>query len=134
MSLKEIPPGGICLSSFLIVRDDGRVLMGMIDAGAPWDHLGALDSKRIEMHSKGWMLPSSHLIVHESPQRAAKRIAVEQLELPDLVITEPRVVSEVYPPRYFPDQSEHWDLEFISFASSKAEKIPLKTVAFRELR
>jgi hypothetical protein len=134
MSLKEIPPGGLCLSAFLIVRDlSERVLMGKIDPEAPWDHLGALDPRRIELHSKGWMLPSSHLIVHESPQDAARRIAEEQLELPELIISEPKVVSEVYPPRYFPDLADHWDLEFLFFSSCPADKIPKKSRAFKEL-
>jgi hypothetical protein len=135
MSLKEIPLGGLCLSSFLVVRDiSSNVLMGRIDPDAPWDHVGALDPFRIRIHSKGWMLPSSHLIVHESPQDAARRIAAEQLEVTDLVISEPKVVSEVYPPKLFPDLNEHWDLEFISFASSDASGIPSRSRAFRELR
>lgn len=108
--------------------------MGKIDPEAPWDHLGALDSARIQIHSKGWMLPSSHLIVHESPQSAAARIAREQLELNGLVISEPKVISEVYPPKYFPDLNEHWDLEFISFSSCDAKTMPSRSRAFKELR
>jgi hypothetical protein len=132
MSLKEIPPGGLCLSAFLIAQDDqGRVVMGKLDPQAPWDHIGALDPKRIELHRKGWMLPASHLMVHESPQAAIKRVASEQLELQDLRISDPKIVSEVYPPRYFPDLAEHWDLEFISFASVRS--IQLRTRAFLEL-
>jgi hypothetical protein len=133
MSLREIPPGGLCLSAFLIVRSrTGKVLMGKIDPQAPWDNLGALDPVRIQLHSKGWMLPSSHLIVHESPQEALKRIALEQLEISDLEISDLKVVSEVCPPRYFPDMNEHWDLEFISFATR--DEVPSRSTAFKELR
>src|SRR5206468_4725043 len=64
-----------------------------------WDHIGALDPSRVEAHSHGWMLPSSHLIFRESPDDAARRIAREQLELPDLALTGPTVVSEVYTPK-----------------------------------
>jgi ADP-ribose pyrophosphatase YjhB (NUDIX family) len=135
MSLREIPLGGICLSTFLVIRDkSGRVLMGKIDPAAPWDHLGALDTPRIELYRNGWMLPSSHLIVRESPQDGASRIAKEQLEIVDLSISEPKVVSEVYPPRAFPDLDEHWDLEFIFFAQTEEENLPSKTKAFKELR
>jgi len=135
MSLKEIPQGGLCLSAFLVIHDeDGRVLMGKIDTEAPWDHLGALDPQRIELHRSGWMLPSSHLIVHESPQAAAARIAKEQLELEDLVLSDPKVVSEVYPPRYFPDLHEHWDIEFIFSSILPKEKVLTKTRAFREIK
>ena len=87
VTLREIPLGGLCLSAFLVLRDEhDRFLMGKIDPDAPWDHLGALDRRRIEEHRKGWMLPSSHLIVHESPKDAAMRIAKEQLELDGLCL------------------------------------------------
>ena len=135
MSLKEIPEGGLCLSAFLVVSDSGQrknILMGHIDPYASWDHIGALDPKRIEIHSKGWMLPSSHLIVHESPQEAARRIANEQLELREIEISEPKVVSEVYPPKFFPDFKDHWDLEFIFRSVSSV--VPSRTAAFRELK
>ena len=108
--------------------------MGKIDTEAPWDHLGALDPKRIELHRKGWMLPSSHLIVHESPREAATRIAKEQLDLDELALSEPKVVSEVYPPKYFPDIDEHWDIEFIFSSVIPKEEIPTKTSAFREIK
>lgn len=108
--------------------------MGKINPEAPWDHIGALDPARIELHRKGWMLPSSHLILHESPQDAFRRIASEQLEMPELPISEPWVVSEVYRPKNFADLDEHWDIEFISFASREADGLPRRTLAFAELR
>jgi hypothetical protein len=86
--ISEIPAGGFCLSSFLVITEQepqavssSKVLMGHLDPNAPWDHIGALDKSRVEVHSKGWMLPSSHLIFGESPQTSATRIASEQLEL-----------------------------------------------------
>jgi hypothetical protein len=135
MSLKEIPLGGLCLSVFLVLRDEiGSVLLGKIDPGAPWDYLGALDSQRIELYRKGWMLPASHLIVHESPHAAALRIAREQLELGEIALSDPRIVSEVYPPKYFPDFNEHWDLEFIFISILTKERVPSNTHAFKEIK
>ena len=106
----------MCLSSFLVLRKDGdrkSVLMGHLNPNAPWEHIGALDPSRVEAHSKGWMLPSSHLIIHESPKEAACRIAREQLGIPDLELSETKIFSEVYTPRRFPNLQSHWDLEFI---------------------
>lgn len=114
--MPEVPEGGLCLSAFLILTEPGhpdRVLMGHLDPSAPWDHIGALDPSRTAVHSKGWMLPSSHLILNESPEEAAHRIAAEQLERPEVTFAEPRVVSEVYTPKRFPGIARHWDLEFI---------------------
>src|SRR5439155_21845238 len=85
LQTREIPEGGICLSAFVILSDSGhrdRVLMGHLDPSAGWDHIGALDSERAAVNSKGWMLPSSHLLLGESPQVAADRILKEQLGLP----------------------------------------------------
>ncbi len=117
MTMKEAPTGGLCLSCFLVVSEGenkGRILMGRLDPEAPWDHLGALDSSRAAIHSNGWMLPSSHLMVYESPQEAALRIQKEQLELAEFIeLSEPKVVSEVYIPKQSANLPRHWDIEFI---------------------
>jgi ADP-ribose pyrophosphatase YjhB (NUDIX family) len=108
--VKEIPQGGFCISAFLIISQSGhpgRVLMGRINKKAAWDHLGALDPGRVERHSKGLMLPSSALILGESPQDAAQRILKEQLGIGDQRLEGPHVFSEVYGPE------NHWDLQFL---------------------
>jgi ADP-ribose pyrophosphatase YjhB (NUDIX family) len=105
--------------------------MGHLNPKAPWDHIGALDASRVEVHSKGWMLPSSHLLVHESPQEAAKRIIREQLEI-DLRVSGPDVVSETYTPRRFPDLPRHWDIEFI-FKGKTSQDHVTKPFAWSEL-
>ncbi len=79
------------------------------------------------------MLPASHLIVKESPQAAAQRIAREQLELPGLALGEPRVVSEVYAPRRFPENPAHWDLEFVFRGELDVGSLP-HPAAWTELR
>ena len=108
--MSEIPEGGICLSVFVVLskkKNSNIVLMGSINKKARWDHIGALDNERVQRHGKGWMLPSSHLILGEGPQHAAKRILREQLGLTKQRIEGPRVFSEVYGPL------RHWDLEFV---------------------
>jgi ADP-ribose pyrophosphatase YjhB (NUDIX family) len=120
LTTREVPDGGLCLSSFLLIREStnpNTVLMGHLNPQAPWDHIGALDESRIQIHRKGWMLPSSHLMIHESPQEAASRIAREQLCLEDLRFSEPKVVSEVYSPKRFHNLPDHWDIEFVFSAS-----------------
>jgi ADP-ribose pyrophosphatase YjhB (NUDIX family) len=140
-SITEIPAGGVCLSAFLILTPTGdptKVLMGRMNPQAPWDHLGALDPSRVEVHSRGWMLPSSHLIFQESPGDAARRIAREQLELPDLRFSKPEVVSEAYTPKRFPNAPTHWDIEFLFRGELPAGDLPhpaaWREVAFVDLR
>ena len=124
--MPEPPAGGLCLSAFLVITDEwnpNSVLMGHLNTKAPWDHIGALDPSRVEVHSKGWMLPSSHLLLYEPPHEAAKRILREQLEI-DLALSGPHVVSETYTPKRFPNLPRHWDMEFIFKGKMSKEDIP----------
>jgi ADP-ribose pyrophosphatase YjhB (NUDIX family) len=129
----EIPEGGLCLSSFLIITEGGRVLMGHLNPRAPWDHIGALDAERARVHSKGWMLPSSHLMLLESPQEAAQRVLEEQLGMQGITLFDPKVVAEVGTPKRFPGLPRHWDFEFI-FRGKAPRGSPPKHEAWSELR
>jgi ADP-ribose pyrophosphatase YjhB (NUDIX family) len=136
--MKEIPDGGMCLSSFLVISEQDNpkeVLMGRLNPKAPWDHIGALDEGRIQAHSKGWMLPSSHLIIHESPQEAAVRILREQIGIASSIValSDPKVVSEVSTPRRFPNLPHHWDIEFIFRGTLARSRVP-KSDAWVDLK
>ncbi|HEV2390116.1 MAG TPA: hypothetical protein VGS04_05255, partial [Nitrososphaerales archaeon] len=79
--MNSVPEGGMCISAFLVISKKGAkedVLMGKINKNAEWDHIGALDGKRLERFASGWMLPSSHLMLFETPEGAARRILREQ--------------------------------------------------------
>ena len=107
---REIPEGGMCLSSFVILSQRGRphhIVMGKVNTKAPWDHFAALDPERAEKASRGWMLPSSHLLLFESPQEAAQRILREQLSINDQELSKPFTFSEAYGP------NNHWDFHFV---------------------
>lgn len=126
--MSVIPEGGLCLSAFLIISKKGspnHVLMGRLNRDAPWDHIGALDQERVQRHSDGWMLPSSHLILGEGPKEAAERILNEQLGLTDQIVNGPLLFSEIY------GSKNHWDLEFV-FLGERAEAPSHE--AWRELK
>ena len=110
VTTREIPGGGFCLSAFVVLNETGhadRILMGHLNPSEPWDHIGALDAERAQANSQGWMLPSSHLQIGESPEAAAERILKEQLGLPTQNLRGPFVYSEIY------GAKNHWDLEFV---------------------
>lgn len=135
--MTEVPDGGLCLSTFLVLVDaksPGSVLMGHLNSNAPWDHIGALDQKRLEMFSKGWMLPSSHLILYESPIDAASRIMKEQLGIESLSLSEPKVFSDLRE-RDEPDvgRVQHWDIGFIFKGELRREDLP-RPKAWTQLR
>jgi len=126
--MRKMPEGGMCISAFMIVSKEGEpgsILMGKIDKNANWDHIGALDKKRVERHSNGWMLPSSHLILYETPEGAARRILREQLHLKDMKITGPLTFVDTS------GNENHWDIGFIFLG--ERETVP-KSDAWRELR
>jgi ADP-ribose pyrophosphatase YjhB (NUDIX family) len=125
----------MCLSTFVVLTETGsptRVLLGHLNKEARWDHIGALDPERVQVHSTGWMIPSSHLILKESPHESARRILKEQLELEDVQLSEPMVVSETYTPRRFPELPSHWDLEFIFRGELPKGTLP-RAPAWKEL-
>ncbi len=125
----------MCLSAFVVLTEAGspnHVLLGHLNSNANWDHIGGLDSERVTAHSNGWMIPSCHLLLKESPQEAARRVLDEQLGLKDVALSEPKVVSEVYAPKRFPDLPSHWDLEFIFRGVLPRRELPTVT-AWKEL-
>jgi ADP-ribose pyrophosphatase YjhB (NUDIX family) len=133
--MPEVPEGGLCLSAFLVITDTqnpNSVLMGHLNPAARWDHIGALDPSRVAAHSKRWMLPSSHLMLYESPQEAAKRILKEQIGIDDLQLQGPHVISETNTPKSSPKPTRHWDIEFIFKGRISKDQLP-KTGAWSEL-
>jgi hypothetical protein len=107
---------GLCLSSFLVLTDAAepyQVLVGKINPTGPWDHLAGLEPERVRLHMGGWILPASQLLLRESPDEAAHRLLAEMLGGIDPTLEAPRVMSEVYAPRLYPDARQHWDLSFL---------------------
>jgi ADP-ribose pyrophosphatase YjhB (NUDIX family) len=126
--MNTVPPGGMCISAFLVISKKGEpenVLMGRINKNAEWDNIGALDEKRVERFASGWMLPSSHLILFETPEGAARRILREQLGIRN---------QPLHGPMTFADTSgtaNHWDLGFVF--TGERESAP-SSAAWDELR
>jgi ADP-ribose pyrophosphatase YjhB (NUDIX family) len=126
--MDAVPEGGMCISAFLVISkrgEPGSVLMGRLNKNAEWDHIGALDGKRLERFSSGWMLPSSHLILFETPEGAARRILREQLGTKDQALSGPLTFADTS------GTANHWDLGFIF--TGERESTPSST-AWDDLR
>ena len=126
--MNAVPLGGMCISAFLVISKKDRpgdVLMGMINKNAEWDHIGALNGKRLERFASGWMLPSSHLILFETPEGAARRILREQLGIRNQHLQGPMTFADTS------GTSNHWDLGFIF--SGESESAP-SNAAWDELK
>jgi len=108
--MNTVPQGGMCISAFLVIskKDEPKsVIMGRINKNAEWDHIGALDGKRLERFASGWMLPSSHLILFETPEGAARRILREQLGIRNQALQGPLTFADTS------GTANHWDLGFV---------------------
>ena len=108
--MRSVPEGGMCISAFLVISrkgEPGSILMGRINKNAGWDHIGAVNQKNLERFASGWMLPSSHLILFETPEGAARRILREQLGIRNQALEGPLTFADTS------GTSNHWDLGFI---------------------
>ena len=135
-----VPENGMCLSAYLVVRpkdDDRKVLLGRLDPSAPWMWIGALDPPRLSRIGTAWMLPSSQLLLFESPRDAARRIAREQLDTELDAFEGAEFFSEAYPSAARPTGDPHWDLHFVFRARwpsrSPPRAYPWKELAFVDL-
>ena len=120
--MSSVPEGGMCISAFLVISkrgEPGSVLMGRINKNAEWDHIGALNGKRLERLASGWMLPSSHLILFETPEGAARRILREQLGIKNLKLHGPTTFADTSTAR-FSGTPNHWDIGFIFTAERES--------------
>ena len=136
----EVPDNGMCLSVFLVLSppgDPGAVLLGKVDPTADWWEVGALDPKRVESIGERWMLPSSQLLLFESPADAARRILKEQLATPPIPLDGPLVFSDPSARPGTPGHDPHWDVHFVyrgTWSSSTVPAAPAwKHLEFREV-
>ena len=108
--MNTLPQGGMCISAFLVISkkgEPGNVLMGRINKNSEWDHIGAIPKKKLEGFASGWMLPSSRLMLFETPEGAVRRKLREQLGIKNQALGGPLTFSETS------GASNHWDLGFI---------------------
>ncbi|HKW04173.1 MAG TPA: NUDIX domain-containing protein [Nitrososphaerales archaeon] len=126
--MSTVPGGGMCLSVFLILwrNTKNNILLGKVNKDYDWIRIGALDNEGAQRVGSRWMLPSSHLLIYESPDDGAKRVLSEQLGIEDtgIELNNPRVFSEVYDSPKF-EIKNHWDVEFV-FTGEMKENLPTK--------
>jgi len=109
----HVPKGGTCLSSFLIMRAKGGILVGKMAKPEIWvEKFLVGESYAPEAVNSGkWVLPASHLKFGESPEDAATRIVTEQLQAKKTKLTLLQVQSHVSDPS--DPEAAHWDICFV---------------------
>ncbi len=136
VGVSPVPEDGLCLSAFLLLSPTDapdRVLVGRVAPRAEWGELAALDPARVAAFGGGWMLPACQLVVYESPEEAARRIAREQLGVAGFRPGPPTVLSEAYARPTSQPHEFHWDLSFLfrgTYPGTQPPSLPI----WKELR
>ena len=80
----NVPPSGVCLSSFVSIGDGRNILLGKVAKPEVWVEKFFLSEQYApSVASSGkYVLPGSHLAWYESPLQAAERVIKEQTLLP----------------------------------------------------
>jgi len=110
----NVPKGGTCLSSFLVMRGKGGILVGKMAKPELWvEKFLVGESYAPKYVSSGkWVLPASHLQFGESPEDAATRILSEEVQAKKTKLRLLQVQSHL---SQDPNDSEaaHWDICFV---------------------
>lgn len=112
---QNIPKGGTCISSFLILKGKNGILVGKMAKPEIWVErfmVGEAFAPKYAASNK-WLLPASHLIYGEKPEDAAKRILNEQLHLKNTKLSLLQVQSHLRSQDPTDPDAAHWDLCFV---------------------
>jgi ADP-ribose pyrophosphatase YjhB (NUDIX family) len=110
----NVPKGGTCLSSFLLVKSKGGVLVGKMTKPEIWVQrflVGEMFAPKYAASGK-WLLPASHLKYGEKPEDAAMRVLVEQVGIPKSKLSLVQVQSHLAQDPNDPEAA-HWDICFV---------------------
>jgi 8-oxo-dGTP pyrophosphatase MutT (NUDIX family) len=135
VDVSVVPSDGMCLSVFLVFRTSDRhdrVLLGKVDPSAAWRELSALGPDRLGRLLNLWLLPACQLMLFESPDAAARRVAEEQLGIPLEEVPRPRVFSETSARAGMEGRDPHWDLHYV-YELPWPEGRPLRAAPWKEL-
>ena len=115
-TLFHTPEEGVCLSAFVVARRGSAILLGRPRAAGAWPEKGGFPRFRAEGLEKdeSWLLPATHLLMEESPDHAARRVAREWAGLRGT----PRFVEVQSHPQSAGRwrqgrKNHHWDLCFV---------------------
>ena len=114
---QNVPPGGVCLSSFVLVRKGGSILVGKMARPEVWIERFFVGENFAPEYagSNKYLLPARHLAWYESPLAAAADILQEQLKsrTTKKSIKLLDVQSHLRGDPNSKEQPAHWDICFV---------------------
>ncbi len=121
---RNVPAGGVCLSSFVLVRNGRDVLVGKMAKPEVWIDRFFVGEKFAPdyLASGKYLLPARHLAWYESPSAAAQSILRDQvrLRIPSRNLRLVDVQSHVRGDVKSSKQPPHWDICFVYEAKVSA--------------
>ncbi len=129
---ENVPPGGVCLSSFVLVRNGENILVGKMAKPEVWMERFFVGEKFAPVYASSdrYLLPARHLAWYESPLEAAEGIIRDQvlLQVPKGDIRFVEVQSHLRGDVESTEKPPHWDICFVYEAKVPAETVnELKT-------
>ncbi len=113
----RMPEAGFCASSFVLVRNGGKVLAGIAREHRRWreqwqPNINAYRPQDQEAEFRSWRLPAAYLYEGEHPDDAARRVLRDQLAVPPKKLERP-VIYSFYDPSSWYRGARHYDLCFV---------------------
>ena len=110
----HVPKGGTCLSSFLVLKGKGGILVGKMAKPEIWVEKFYVGEKFAPIYaaSNKWLLPASHLKYGEKPEDAATRVLKDQLGIAKSKLSLLQVQSHLSQDARDPEIA-HWDVCFV---------------------
>ncbi len=113
----ELPEAGFCLSSFAILQEDTKVLLGVPKEHTRWEeewapNFSAYDPPEREAEFRSWRFPAAYLYEGEHPDETLRRVVEGQLSIEEYGADATDVYAFYDPSDWFPGR-KHYDLCFI---------------------
>ena len=110
----HVPKGGTCISSFLVLKAKGGILVGKMSRPDIWVERFFMGEKFAPQYaaSNKWLITASHLKYGERPEDAATRILVEQVGAKKSKLKLLQVQSHLSQDPNDPENA-HWDICFV---------------------
>jgi len=116
-SKDNVPPGGTCLSSFVVVSNGQNILVGKMSRPEIWIERFLVGPTFAPVYAASgkYLLPARHLHWYESPLEAARSILMDQigLDVPESRISLVGVQSHVSGDINDEEEPPHWDICFL---------------------
>ena len=133
--LNHVPEAGVCISVFIIARKGNSILLARPRGTDAWAEKGGFPTWRALRLEKerAWLLPATHLLMEEGPDRAAERIAHEWAGIdgkPRFMMFQSHTRPSIVGKRK--QRAKHWDLCFVY--EMKARRLPKLKPWWNEMR